>query len=361
MATARVKDLMGGATRLSVLVRESIVVDFLVSLVAYGEPGSRQTLDAGPEWFDEVERRASAGLLRWLEEAGPHGGAPWGNLIGLALQAPPAGDVAAFIDRVERCPARDLWLTLAGYRIPVLQGAAGGETYLRASEGDAEAREELRRVLRQHDDEEAMSTLLDASPERAKRLCLEIFRGWYAEVYSSTEGQTGPILARDALAKQALALSATPEVLFETATNGVEMTREPWVRRVILVPHVSMRPWNVLCAYEDTAIICYPAADESMGFDRSAPPARLLRLHKALGDEKRLRMLKILVGGPASLQELADAVGLAKSSAHHHLVILRSAGLVRVGTDKDARYRLRRDYVPEAAAMLPAFLEGGSQ
>jgi len=59
------------------------------------------------------------------------------------------------------------------------------------------------------------------------------------------------------------------------------------------------------------------------------------------------------------LKELAKRVDLAKSTAHHHLRMLRSAGLVRVivGQD-DRRYSLRRDSVPETGRLLEAFLEG---
>ncbi|HEV8420740.1 MAG TPA: metalloregulator ArsR/SmtB family transcription factor, partial [Actinomycetota bacterium] len=135
---------------------------------------------------------------------------------------------------------------------------------------------------------------------------------------------------------------------------------ERWVRRVVVVPHVAMRPWNVSSAWEDRWIICYPVADESLGSDRAAPPPRMLRLYKALADEKRLRILKRLVTGKATLQELADSVGLAKSSAHHHMVILRSAGLVTVTDDAQRLYTLRADALPEASGLLRAFLEGRS-
>jgi DNA-binding transcriptional ArsR family regulator len=84
----------------------------------------------------------------------------------------------------------------------------------------------------------------------------------------------------------------------------------------------------------------------------------LLRLHKALSDEKRLRMLRLLADGPATLQQLADGVGLAKSSAHHHLVILRSAGLVKVTLERESLYTLRRDSIYDASRQLGAFLEG---
>jgi len=136
----------------------------------------------------------------------------------------------------------------------------------------------------------------------------------------------------------------------------LEYTPQPWVRSVLLVPHVAMRPWNVLCSHDDVFIVGYPVADESLGIDATAPPPALLRLYKALGDEKRLRMLKILARSSATLQELADGVGLAKSSAHHHLVILRSAGLVRVTAEEFSRYTLRRDVIPEASALLEAFI-----
>jgi DNA-binding IclR family transcriptional regulator len=52
-------------------------------------------------------------------------------------------------------------------------------------------------------------------------------------------------------------------------------------------------------------------------------------------------------------------VGLAKSTTHHHMVILRSAGLVRTTTEVDSRYSLRREAIPQLSSMLGRFLEGG--
>jgi ArsR family transcriptional regulator, cadmium/lead-responsive transcriptional repressor len=55
---------------------------------------------------------------------------------------------------------------------------------------------------------------------------------------------------------------------------------------------------------------------------------RALLLGRALGDEGRIAMLRRLAAGDATLAELAEAAGLAKSTAHHHLAHLRAAGLV---------------------------------
>jgi DNA-binding IclR family transcriptional regulator len=64
----------------------------------------------------------------------------------------------------------------------------------------------------------------------------------------------------------------------------------------------------------------------------------------------------MLSEGDAGLMEIAEHVDLAKSTAHHHLRILRSAGLVRVTVGDTKGYSLRRDQIPETARMLDAYL-----
>jgi len=100
------------------------------------------------------------------------------------------------------------------------------------------------------------------------------------------------------------------------------------------------------------------AFDESLGIDRTAPPASLVRFHKALSDERRLRILRLLADRDLNLQELSDAIGLAKSTTHHHTVVLRAAGLIRTSTSLENRYSLRRDTVAEAGPALSHFVEG---
>jgi DNA-binding IclR family transcriptional regulator len=53
--------------------------------------------------------------------------------------------------------------------------------------------------------------------------------------------------------------------------------------------------------------------------------------------------------------ELAESFGLAKTTMHHHMIILRSAGLVTasVGTK---RYRLRHEALPDVGALLSGYL-----
>lgn len=100
----------------------------------------------------------------------------------------------------------------------------------------------------------------------------------------------------------------------------------------------------------------YPVSDDILEADADAPPQWLVKLHKALGDDRRLRVLRTLAEGDASLAELADTVDIAKSTLHHHLMLLRSAGLVRVHVGDDKRYSLREETLGDAASTLDHYI-----
>ena len=359
----RVMDLTRGRSRVGVDVVASPPVELLMSLTKFGMEDSRETFEDGETWFDEVRTKASASLLDAYRAVSGRTGLGWGCLVGIPLGLAPqwAGhqSVSEFVAHVEAVPPRDLWLIMAGYHLPPMRDDIGQDAYLRAADGDPAARQSILQAERKWGDElDGQPPILSMSPDEAKEGILTVLRLWYREIFAHREDEVSRILERDAAAKRSLAAATTSEKLIEIATNGIEFRGERWIRRVVLMPHAVMRPWNVTCAWEERSIICYPVADESLGGDQAAPPARMVRLYKALADEKRLRILKRLTEGQATLQELADHVGLAKSSAHHHMVILRSASLVTVTDDLQRLYTLRTDMVPQASSLLRGFLEG---
>jgi DNA-binding transcriptional ArsR family regulator len=106
--------------------------------------------------------------------------------------------------------------------------------------------------------------------------------------------------------------------------------------------------------YRRVKIFCPPiTADRPQ--TPAGDPAQLVRIYKALGDESRLKLLKRLKAGPISLAEAAQEVGLAKSTTHHHLAILRQAGFVLI-REGDDTYTLRPDLRPEPGALLESYL-----
>jgi DNA-binding transcriptional ArsR family regulator len=116
-----------------------------------------------------------------------------------------------------------------------------------------------------------------------------------------------------------------------------------------------MRPWVILWEHKSTKIFCYPIAPPP---EEQTSPAEVARIYKALGDEGRLKLLRRLSEGPLKLNEAAGELGVAKSTAHHHLAILRQAGFVVIHDEEEKVYSLRRDLLPQAGELLTAYLGG---
>lgn len=62
-----------------------------------------------------------------------------------------------------------------------------------------------------------------------------------------------------------------------------------------------------------------------MSAEVKATTAERLRV---LGKEKAISLVEALSRGEASVQELADAIGVSHQNASHHLALLRRAGIV---------------------------------
>ena len=65
---------------------------------------------------------------------------------------------------------------------------------------------------------------------------------------------------------------------------------------------------------------------------------------QALGDPTRWRILGRLLEGPATVQELARALGVAKGTVAHHVRVLDRAGLIRVAETKRMRGVVEKRY-----------------
>jgi DNA-binding transcriptional ArsR family regulator len=182
---------------------------------------------------------------------------------------------------------------------------------------------------------------------------------WAERVWKPESLTIVPILERDAEVKRQLIRELPIDRFIPTATNGVEFAPRPGIDRVVMVPSFVNRPLVSYMEFSETLLIVYPVADESVTAESDAPPLRLVRLSKALGDEKRLRILRALADGEKSLMELAEMFGVAKTTMHHHMLVLRSAGLISV-TVGTKRYRLRPEAVPDVGALLSGYLGAAS-
>ena len=146
--------------------------------------------------------------------------------------------------------------------------------------------------------------------------------------------------------------------LIEKTTNGIRWLSEPGVRRLVLAPSYLGRPYNFTFNGPDWRIFVYPVADSALEADDPlAPPVGMLRLHRALGDETRLRILRLLRDRDWYLTEIAERLELSKPTIKHHLAQLRAAGLVTLIEEGGLSYfSLRRERLDDVSSELRLYL-----
>jgi DNA-binding transcriptional ArsR family regulator len=172
-------------------------------------------------------------------------------------------------------------------------------------------------------------------------------------------------LERSAESVSLLIPGSRPAGLIERITNGIDFQLPIGITRIVLVPSVVIRPWSMVNETGSTVVIVYPVAEEHLHADPDAAPSWLVSYYKALGDARRLKILRRLSSGPADLSELTELIGMAKTSTFHHIGVLRSAGLVRVhvGGPNAGTYDLRTQALLDADGLLNKYLalEGTDQ
>lgn len=149
-----------------------------------------------------------------------------------------------------------------------------------------------------------------------------------------------------------------PAALIEQTTGGIRWLSEPGIRRVILAPSYFSRPYNYLLGGDGWRLFGYPISDAALdGADPAAPPLAVVRLHRALGDDTRLRILQLLSLRDWYLTEIAQQLELSKPTIKHHLALLRSAGLVTLTEEGGlSYYSLRRPTISSVGGSLQEYL-----
>jgi DNA-binding transcriptional ArsR family regulator len=77
---------------------------------------------------------------------------------------------------------------------------------------------------------------------------------------------------------------------------------------------------------------------------------------KALGEPRRLEILRVLRAGPRPVGEIADAVDVTQQAASQHLAVLDDAGLVEARREGTRRlYAIKPDGFAPVAAFVESF------
>jgi DNA-binding transcriptional ArsR family regulator len=108
--------------------------------------------------------------------------------------------------------------------------------------------------------------------------------------------------------------------------HRVEITESD---RLVLVPSAFVWPHvRVNCDEPWPLSVIYPASFVVVDARPRIPSADLVRLLRALGDDTRLRALRLIAERPRSTQELAPLVGISEAGLSKHLRQLAQVGVV---------------------------------
>jgi len=354
MPVPRVRDFSGARTApIAVDFDVRTVYDFVFSLS--DDAGGTDDIPAADRAWLADAKAAMRALFG--DSLGLYGEELCIVLAGLAVDRPQVQNASDFVDLIAGLDDQSILRVIVGED---LRNPATRELAELALTGDEAAIEALARESEAHHpskDRARTATALFRRPETVLGPARGILGAWL-ERFTPIEARVLAMLERDVAARATDRRTLEPGELIEKTTGGLRFLSEPGVVRVLLAPSYFARPYNFLLAADDWKLYGYPIADTALdAADPLAPPLAVVRLHRALGDETRLRILRLLRDRDLYLTEIAQLLELSKPTIKHHLAQLRSAGLVTVTEEAGLTYySLRRDRLSDATAELRHFL-----
>jgi DNA-binding transcriptional ArsR family regulator len=332
--------------------------ELVAELAAFTSGPARASLDSGKAWIRDVRSLAGADLVKRVER---YSLGVYGELATIALEAPAPRGVVELIAAIEARPADQLRWRLLGADSPLNRSMVGEGAFERAVAGDREARSDVPTALgADRAARLAIERLLDTDPAATKAAIAAIVADWAERVFPRFSPDAVVAIERDAAARERQLATESGEAVLAAATTGLEFRASPWVAEIVIVPTVALRPFIIPTELDRTAVFLYSVADEAFDVDPAAPPRRLVKVAAALGDELRLRVLHVLRDEQLSASEIAERLDVDRTSLHHHLGILRSAGLLTIRDEgvRGWRYALRDDGLEEVGPALRSYLRG---
>jgi DNA-binding transcriptional ArsR family regulator len=273
----------------------------------------------------------------------------------------------SFEQELVRFRARSAGLLLAALGRPLYDHGGTGANAFR-NPGIRET------ILARATDREAAALLLDRPVEFAARLARMLERYWQ-ESFAAEWARVEPLLARSIVeAGRLLAavgiwpvlgrLPAHCRIDPERRELQIDLPHEHAVEvsadnplvlspSVFVWPHLRVNcdpPWPLSLVYAAPALV--------REAEPRIPPAELLRILRALADDTRLRVLRLIAERPRTTQELEPLVGLSRAGLSKSLQRLAEAGLVVPRRDGYyVVYSLAPERLDALSAALGRFLE----
>ena len=361
---SRVRGLTSATRRIPIDVDGVVIYEIVLAMwTAFNPDETGSGFDLGPNWLAELRETTPDDLANEIRGLGGPTCGLWLSILGLVAGAPHPHDPDRILTWLGSIDPQRLLRGMMGY----IGGYDDPGLVEQAAEGDIDA---LRKLVATGKSEEWADSVLEhfthllsiPAEELRDRMVVAI-RRFRNEVFSRHEATHAAAIGRAAAAQRATSARDSAKAVIEEVTNGLDYEIPIGVSRITLVPSVVIKPLSLIDQHRDTLLVFYGMADEFIDSDPEAPPSWLVKTYKALSDERRLRILRRLSEEEASLDDLVELLGLSKSTVHHHMSVLRAAGLVRVrmSGSKDHKesktYALRTQALANAGAFLDTYVK----
>ncbi len=222
---------------------------------------------------------------------------------------------------------------------PGIQGLVYQATFRYPEDVDRSAiermphREAIEQRMRSLDDRDAgeIMSWYDRPAELRERL-LRLVQRFYQEHYKKEMARRLPALQRS-VAKQRNEPPADAEAIARRLTGRPKSCLEAGCigpfQRHLFAPSMDMGVYNSCSIIEGVHGLFYPLEPEFLGTPPDeAEETRLARIYRALSDEQRLRILRMLREREMYAQEIVERTGLHQSVVSRHLSFMKAVGLV---------------------------------
>lgn len=354
-ADANVRDLTTAPRNIPIEVEGTVAYEVLLAMWRITNSKERpDNFDLGKDWHEQIGSRIHQDLRRELRDLGGPNGWVWLALMGLIASSPHPHTPEQMFRWLDGVDDQRLLRWLIGY----LSHRGEGALVEQAATGDRKALEELISERKGPEMVEHATLLIAAGADLPGRLAGAI-TAFRETALAEDEDEFAGAISRAAAARRANPSRSDAKTVIEDVTAGLDFDIPLGVTRLIIVPSVVTRPLSLIDQHRETLMVCYGVADEFISADPEAPPSWLVRTYKALSDDRRLRILRRLGEGETTLDELTEMLDLSKSTVHHHISVLRAAGLIRVKLsdgDRAKTYSLRGRALTDATDFLDSYL-----
>jgi DNA-binding transcriptional ArsR family regulator len=291
------------------------------------------------KWAIETKRRLPGPLAATLRELGR--GFREFLMLADVPEVEPEADFQTCDDELARIEA----MTPETFAVRTMRSLAGREATLRAlaSVGD---RDKLMARIDSHTDAErsAISKLL-SDPARVRARLLGALHAYWERAFAAKFAEIEPLLIQDITEKGwqleregpvSLVCSLSDRVSYDSARDSLVIHKEveasldmEQMQAFSLGPSYYVSPHLIVDVDPTHFVLYYNILASDPSARPGIPPEALRVVLKALSNETRLNILRLLTEDTYSTQELAQRLHFTEPTISHHLSVLKHAGLIQ--------------------------------